>query len=61
MKSYVSLHTLKTLWTTYTLGSAISVSPLYSMNFKGLDANLSKPLSNDFNLRTLTSICLTTR
>ena len=32
-----------------TLGSAISISPLYSMNSNGLDANFSKALSNDFN------------
>jgi hypothetical protein len=32
-----------------TLGSAISISPLYSMNSEGLDAKFSKPLSNDFN------------
>jgi hypothetical protein len=32
-----------------TLGSVISVSPLYSMNYNGLDADFTKPLSNDFN------------
>src|SRR5688572_5792376 len=32
-----------------TLGSAISITPFYSMNYNGLDANFSKALSNDFN------------
>jgi hypothetical protein len=34
---------------TETLGSAISISPLYSMNSNGIDAKFSKALSNDFN------------
>jgi hypothetical protein len=33
----------------YTLGSAISIIPLYSMNSNGLDTDFSKALSNDFN------------
>src|SRR5688572_4233313 len=32
-----------------TLGSAISITPFYSINYNGLDANFSKALSNDFN------------
>jgi hypothetical protein len=32
-----------------TLGSAISVSPFYSMDSTGVEAKFSKPLSNDFN------------
>jgi hypothetical protein len=31
------------------LGSAISISPLYSINSNGIDAKFSKALSNDFN------------
>jgi hypothetical protein len=32
-----------------TLGSVISISPLYSMDCNGLDTDFAKPLSNDFN------------
>jgi hypothetical protein len=35
--------------TVETLGSIISISPFYSMNCNGLDADIAKLLSNVFN------------
>jgi hypothetical protein len=32
-----------------TLGSAIPISHFYSVAYKEMDTNFSKPLSNDFN------------